>query len=1515
MKLDIDTHAYQEFVYYCEEIQLKIASRLKAHEQTLLGGAALFDASKSVERQEWYSYVERLRLNEYFNGIQGLGFALWIPPAQLLAHQANIRAEGFPDYTIRPKGEREAYSSIIFLEPFAERNLRAFGYDMYSEPVRRVAMARARDEDSVTLSGRVTLVQETDKDVQAGTLMYIPVYKKGVPIDTIDHRRAALFGWVYSPFRMTDLLNHIVSFTQESDVAQVRLRVYDGQNTQAEHLLYDNNAGYPDTESTHHSSLVQLSNDFNGTIWTLQFEQIIGANGLDYSKAWITLSTGVFISLLLFLLSNSYLNTRMKAASIAAKLTGELQESESRFRVLADSSPVLIWLIEPDKLCSYVNKVWLDFTGRTLEQELGDGWAEGVHADDLQRCMAVFISSFDARLPFTTDYRLRRYDGEYRWLLDTGTPRFADDGSFLGYIGSCIDITERKQAETNIEKSLSLLHATLESASDAILVVDLHNTWVLYNQNFIDLWGIPNEIIAAKDDEAALSYVRNKLEDEEGFLHKVHELYHTPEARSFDIINFKSGEVIERYSMPQRINGNVVGRVWSFRDITERTQSERALQRESEKNLALLRNASDGIHILNTEGNIIEVSDSFCAMLGYSRDEMVSMNVTRWDANFSPEECIKVVKQQFEKPVRALFQTRHRCKDGSIIDVEVSGFPLVLDGKPALFNSSRDITERKLMEEALKASEEKFRSIIDVSPVPMALIDNQQNIIFLNPAFINTFGYDLSNIPTFADWWLKAYPDSDYRQSVINTWQARLEQAEREQHAFIPLEITIQCKDGSQRIVLASATLISYAFSDVHLVVLYDITELKRVELARRVSEEQLQAFYELDLVGLAITSPEKGWIRINDCLCAMLGYSEQELHLMTWAELTYPDDLAADVKQFEKLLTNEINGYALEKRFVSHTGKIIPSRLVVRCVRKANGEVDYVMAMVEDITEYKQAEAELRIAATVFESQEGMFIADANEIILNVNKAFTQITGYSAAEVIGQTPHILYSERHNKEFYAALWQSIQNTGAWQGEIWNQRKNGDIYPEQLSITAVTGSNNTVTHYVATFSDITERKAMEEYIHRLAFYDALTQLPNRRLLQERLKHGIELNHRTGSQMAVLMMDLDRFKAVNDSLGHAAGDELLQQVAVRVKARLREVDMVARLGGDEFVILLENVSHYEDVAHVAQSIIDTLSQPFRLCQGHEVSIGATIGIGICPHHGSSVETLMDNADAALYHAKDQGRGCFAYFSEALTQKSHERLALESRLRGAVEQQELSLYFQPQIEMSSGRLVGAETLVYWDDSVKSCRIMLKDVIALAEETGVGVTIGEWALRETCKLGRQWLDAGLAIVPLAVNVSPYQFRSGNIKELVMQILEDTGFPAAYLSLEITETGLMANQEHALSILNSLDEQSVQLAINDFGTGYSSLSRLKYFPIDILKIDKTFIKNIPFSQDDNTITTTIIDMAHHLGFSVLAEGVDTSEQLAFLHLQGCDYYQGYLYSDALSPSDFAKLLFDSQSG
>jgi diguanylate cyclase (GGDEF)-like protein/PAS domain S-box-containing protein len=439
-------------------------------------------------------------------------------------------------------------------------------------------------------------------------------------------------------------------------------------------------------------------------------------------------------------------------------------------------------------------------------------------------------------------------------------------------------------------------------------------------------------------------------------------------------------------------------------------------------------------------------------------------------------------------------------------------------------------------------------------------------------------------------------------------------------------------------------------------------------------------------------------------------------------------------------------------------------------------------------------------------------------------------------------------------------------------------------------------------------DITERKVAEELIKQLAYYDPLTKLPNRRLLMERLKHGINMERRDGKQLALLMLDLDRFKFVNDSLGHPAGDELLQQVAVRITARLRNVDMVARLGGDEFIVLLEDIAKPEDAARVAKEIITDLTKPFCLTQRDNVQIGASIGISLSPQHGDSPDKLIDHADAALFKAKDAGRGCFAYFSEDLTLAAIERMALETRLRHAIEQQELRVFYQPQVDIANGRIVGAEALVRWEDPVEGL-VLPSRFIPIAEETGLIVEIGGWVLREACRQGRQWLDEGLPPLTIAVNVSPHQFRRSDICVLVATVLSDTGFPANKLALEITESGLMGNHDNTTVILNNLRAQGVNIVIDNFGTGYSSLAYLKLLPVGLLKIDKSFIDSIPFHQDDMKIAATIISMGHILGLKVLANGVETQGLLTFLQEKGCDIYQGYIKSKPVSAHEFAELL------
>lgn len=571
-------------------------------------------------------------------------------------------------------------------------------------------------------------------------------------------------------------------------------------------------------------------------------------------------------------------------------------------------------------------------------------------------------------------------------------------------------------------------------------------------------------------------------------------------------------------------------------------------------------------------------------------------------------------------------------------------------------------------------------------------------------------------------------------------------------------------------------------------------------------------------------------------------------------------------------------------------------------------GERAYVIG-VRDITDSKLSDARLRQAAAVFENtRDGVMVVDAKLRIAHINNAFTDITGYTEAEAIGQRAGLLRSGRHNTEFYSQMWQAIATTGYWQGEIWNRRKNGEVYPELLSISTVTDKAGDISNYVGVFADMSKLKASELQLDFLAHHDPLTQLPNRLLLLSRLEHALKTAQREGKTIALLMLDLDRFKEVNDSFGHLAGDELLQQVGKRLHSRLRDVDTVCRLGGDEFTILLEDIAQFEDAALVANDIINALSEPWQLSENIEVRIGVSVGISLYPDHGDKPEQLLQQADTALYYAKAKGRGCFKYFSESITHAARTRMDIEVRLRRGINAGELRVFYQPQVDVNTGRIVGAEALVRWQDPLNGL-VPPSIFIDIAEKTGLITTIGNWVLKEACLQGQRWLTAGLPPLNIAVNVSPHQFRHSYIDTVVETILAETQFPAHYLELELTESALMQREGEAIAILQRLHDLGVTLAIDDFGTGYSSLAYLKLFPLDVLKIDKSFIDDIFDCQSDREITATIIAIAHTLHLNVLAEGVETAEQLAFLQGQGCDLYQGYLTSPPVPADEFERLV------
>lgn len=685
-----------------------------------------------------------------------------------------------------------------------------------------------------------------------------------------------------------------------------------------------------------------------------------------------------------------------------------------------------------------------------------------------------------------------------------------------------------------------------------------------------------------------------------------------------------------------------------------------------------------------------------------------------------------------------------------------------------------------------------------------------------------------------------------------------------------------------------------------------------QLELQRQTSEKDrlLRHFFELPLFGMAITHSQSGrWIRFNDHLASLLGYTKNEMAEHTLITLTPEEFQEYDHAEMRRMEEDLSDGFRCEKQLRRKDGERIFVNVETRCVRSHDRKIEFVISVIEDITLRKHQEETLRLSATVFDhTQEGILITDKNTNIVMANAAVLHLHGFSENEILNQNPRIFKSGKHSAEFYEEMWHELTTTGHWQGEIWNRCKNGLLIPLISSISCVYDEKNQLTHYVGVYTDIRKIKESEARLEYLAHYDQLTHLPNRTMLAINLNHAIELAAREQHKVALLILDLDRFKDVNDSFGHQIGDVLLQSVAQRLHQRLRTSDTICRLGGDEFTILLEANPDIKDIDHIADDILNLLKTPFHLPNGRDVVVGASIGISIYPDHGLTPEDLLQQADAAMYRAKNHGRSCFRYFSDELTLAAKKRLDLEVRLRRAIELNELRVYFQPQIDIKTNKIIGAEALVRWQEPAQGL-ISPALFIPVAEETGLIKPLGQWVLQETCRQGRCWLDKGLPEITLAVNISPVQFRYSNIQESVASALAQTGFPPSLLELELTESALMTHEDEAVNVLKSLREQGVRLAIDDFGTGYSSLAYLKRFPLDVLKIDKSFVDDIPHKKDDMEIAATIVAMAKTLRLKVLAEGVETPEQLAFLKEEGCDSYQGYLMSPPVPADKFEQLL------
>lgn len=979
----VEQRAHDRFQFEVDEARDRILKRMLEYEQVLRGGIALFETmGQELSREQWREYVTTLQIEKYFPGIQGIGYAQMLAPEELSEHVAAIRAEGFPDYKVQPEGERELYSAIVFLEPFDWRNQRAFGYDMFSNAVRQAAMVVARDSGQPAISGRVTLVQETDQDVQAGFLMYLPLYRAGMPAETVAQRRAALRGFVYSPFRTRDLMRGILG--RESPYLD--FSIYDGtQQLSAETLLYNSTASgtIPERPNFSTTDVIELP----GRSWSVTFHsRPLFDRSMESSQPEVIAFGGLAVDILLFLVILSIAGERQRVQHKADVITAQLRDETRRLRLAQEATRTGIW-----------------------DLNLGD-------------------------------------------------------------------------------------------------------------------------------------------------------------------------------------------------------------------------------------------------------------NTVHWD------------ERMFE---------------------------------------------------------------------------------------------------------LYGLTEKDFDNSV----------------------------DG--------------------------------------------------------------------------------------WSRRVHPDDLQATVAQLQQVV-REGKDFATQFRVLRPNGGVayIEANAVVQ--HDVQGQPSRIIGINRDVTAQVLDEQRLRLAASVFHhAHEGIVITDKDARIIEINPTFTTITGYERDEVLGKKPSILSSGHHGEGIYAEMWEALARDGFWRGELWNRRKSGESYAELLTISAVDDVDGNVSHYVGVFSDITRLKEQQVRLERMAKYDPLTQLPNRVLLADRMQQSMAQSRRSGKMLAVCYLDLDRFKPINDRLGHHSGDELLVMVARRLNEHLRESDSAARLGGDEFVLLLTQLDSVEECNEVLQRLLHTLSQPYRLTAEEVKDISASIGVTLFPADDVDSDTLLRHADQAMYIAKQQGRGRYHLFDPEFDRLTQANIEEVLQVQRALDGDEFVLYYQPKVDMRRGTVVGMEALLRWQHPQRGL-LLPGEFLPLIENSQFSLQLGEWVLRHALEQMQQWQAQGV-VLGVSVNISGLHLQQTEFSTRLSHILGN--YPEALrhqLELEVLETTALDDVLHVSEVIGECHRQGVSFSLDDFGTGYSSLTYLKRLPVDTLKIDQSFVHDMLEDPEDLAIIDGIIGLARAFHRKVIAEGVESLSHGAQLLRMGCDLGQGH---------------------
>lgn len=808
----------------------------------------------------------------------------------------------------------------------------------------------------------------------------------------------------------------------------------------------------------------------------------------------------------------------------------------------------------------------------------------------------------------------------------------------------------------------------------------------------------------------------------------------------------------------------------------------------------------------------------------------------------------------------------------------------------------------------------KFKNLIESSPIPYILMNGKQEITFVNFAFIKTYGYTVEDIPTVEAWRTKAYPNPEYREHIISIWKAYVEEFRSSIDIVPPVEINIQSKNGAIHTALVSLTSNQVATNSgkEYTVVLYDITERKLAEEKSQLSKHQLENVIEGAQLGYWDWNYKTGEHSVNDRWLSMLGLSRDKLinRLSDWEALIHPDDKQSLIETVQAHIKAN-KAYVTDFRMKHADGHWV-------WIQGAGGVVEFdeitheplrLCGTHQDITARKKIEEKLMLSARVFsDTYEGIIITDAENIIIDVNPAYCDITGYDREDVIGKKPDILNSGKQSSAFYDDMWHELQQYGHWQGEVWNRKKSGELYVELLTISKLLDDHGQVINYIGVFTDITDRKQQQEKLSLMAHYDLLTGLPNRALFTDRFHQAIAHSKRTKAQLAVCFLDLDNFKPVNDNYGHEIGDQLLIQVAARIKASLREEDTVSRQGGDEFAFLLNDIESYEHCEQTLERLHRSLAVPY-IIDGYAHNISASTGVTLFPTDNGDIDTLLRHADQAMYQSKQAGRNRYQLFDTQDDQDAvnkHHRLA---EIKQGLVNNEFTLYYQPKVNMVTGEVFGVEALIRWLHPEKGL-IPPLSFLPFIDGTDIEIMIGNWVINEALRQLQDWNQQGIEL-EVSVNIASHHLRSEPFfSQLSEALATHSTVDAHSLQLEILESSALGDLDAISKILKTVQHQlGINVALDDFGTGYSSLTHLRNLSANTLKIDQSFVRDILEDPSDYAIIEGVIGLANAFNRKVIAEGVESHEHGVMLIMMGCEQAQGYGIAKPMPGNELADWL------